>query len=42
MAGMGRAGSVFPIKLSDDLLQRALANTVELLKSEIVVIEETT
>jgi hypothetical protein len=40
MAGMGRAGSVFPIKLSDELLQRALANTTELLKSQIVV-EET-
>jgi hypothetical protein len=39
MAGMGRAGSVFPIKLSDELLQRALANTTELLKSQIVVSE---
>lgn len=37
MAGMGRAGDVFPIKLSDDLLQRALANTTELLKSQVVV-----
>lgn len=37
MAGMGRAGSVFPIKLSDELLQRALANTTELLKSQVVV-----
>ena len=37
MAGMGRAGSVFPIVLSDELLQRALANTTELLKSQIVV-----
>lgn len=37
MAGMGRAGSVFPIALSDDLLQRALANTVELLKSQVQV-----
>ena len=37
MAGMGRAGSVFPIQLSDELLQRALANTTELLKSQVVV-----
>lgn len=39
MAGMSRAGSVFPIVLSDELLQRALANTTELLKSQIVVEE---
>jgi hypothetical protein len=37
MAGMGRAGNVFPIVLSDELLQRALANTTELLKSQVVV-----
>lgn len=39
MAGMGRAGNVFPIVLSDKLLQRALANTVELLKSNVTVEE---
>lgn len=39
MAGMGRAGTVFPIVLSDELLQRALANTTELLKSQIAVTE---
>lgn len=38
MAGMGRAGDVFPIKLSDELLQRALANTTELLKSQVRVV----
>ncbi len=37
MAGMGRAGDVFPIKLSDALLQRALENTTKLLKSQVVV-----
>lgn len=37
MAGMGRSGSVFPIRLSDDLLQRAVANTAELLKSVVRV-----
>lgn len=39
MAGMGRAGNVFPIKLSDELLQRALANTVELLRSQVEVVQ---
>lgn len=42
MAGMGRAGTVFPIKLSDELLQLALANTVELLKSQVHVLPEPT
>lgn len=37
MAGMARSGDVYEIKLSDELLQRAFANTVELLKSQVVV-----
>lgn len=37
MAGMGRAGDVWPIKLTDELLQRAVANTAALLKSNVVV-----
>ena len=37
MAGMGRSGNVFPIKLTDEQLQRAVVNTVELLKSNVVV-----
>lgn len=37
MAGMARSGNVFPIKLPDELLQRALANTVDLLKAQVVV-----
>ena len=37
MAGMGRAGNVFPIKLTDEQLQRAVVNTVALLKEQITV-----
>lgn len=37
MAGMGRSGSVYALKLSPELLERAFQNTVELLKSEVIV-----
>jgi len=37
MAGMARSGSVYDLKLSDELLQKAFKNTVELLKSQVVV-----
>lgn len=37
MAGMARSGSVYPLELPSDLLQRAFQNTVELLKSNVVV-----
>lgn len=37
MAGMARSGSVYPLKLSPELLERAFQNTVELLKREVVV-----
>lgn len=37
MAGMARSGSVYELKLSSDLLQRAFQNTVELIKSQVVV-----
>lgn len=37
MAGMGRSGTVYELKLSDELLQKAFRNTVELLKSQVVV-----
>jgi len=37
MAGMSRSGNVYELKLPDELLQRAFRNTVELLKSEVVV-----
>ena len=39
MAGMGRSGSVYPLEMSNDDLQRALQNTVELLKSQVNVQE---
>ena len=38
MAGMGRTGSVYPLDISPELLKRAFANTVELLKAEIIVL----
>jgi hypothetical protein len=38
MAGMARSGSVYELKLPDELLQRAFKNTVELLKSHVEVI----
>jgi hypothetical protein len=40
MAGMARSGSVYPLQLPPELLERAFQNTVELLKREVVVEEE--
>lgn len=37
MAGMARSGTVYELKLSDELLQRAFKNTVELLKMNVCV-----
>ncbi len=37
MAGMARSGSVYPLKLSPELLETAFQNTVTLLKSQVVV-----
>ncbi len=37
MAGMARSGSVYPLKLPTELLERAFQNTVALLKSQVVV-----
>jgi hypothetical protein len=37
MAGMARSGSVYPLKISPELLERAFQNTVELLKAQVVV-----
>jgi hypothetical protein len=37
MAGMARSGSVYPLNLSPELLERAFQNTVALLKREVVV-----
>lgn len=37
MAGMGRSGSVYPLHLQPELLEKAFQNTVEKLKAEVVV-----
>ena len=37
MAGMARSGSVYALKLPPELLERAFQNTVDLLKSHVVV-----
>ena len=37
MAGMARSGNVTELKLPDELLQRAFANTVAVLKSQVAV-----
>jgi hypothetical protein len=37
MAGMARSGSVYPLALPPELLERAFQNTVALLKSQVVV-----
>ncbi len=37
MAGMGRSGSVYELKLPDGLLERAFQNTVDMLKAKVVV-----
>jgi hypothetical protein len=39
MAGMARSGSVYPLVLRPELLERAFQNTVELLKAEVVVLQ---
>ena len=39
MAGMARSGSVYPLKLSPELLERAFQNTVSLLKCQVVVVK---
>ena len=40
MAGVARSGSVYELKLSDELLQTAFKNTVELLKSNVKVMNQ--
>ncbi len=37
MAGMARSGSVYPLKLSPELLEKAFQNTVDLLKKNVQV-----
>jgi hypothetical protein len=40
MAGMGRSGSVRPSNISDETLRKALNNTMDLLASQVVVVDE--
>jgi len=40
MAGMARSGSVYELKLSPELLERAFKNTVEALKREVIVVPD--
>ena len=40
MAGMGRSGSVYPLNLPPELLERAFQNTVALLTAQVVVVPE--
>jgi hypothetical protein len=40
MAGMARSGNVYPLSLPDEVLQRAFQNTVSLLLSRVVVLDE--
>lgn len=37
MAGKARTGTVYPIVISNDLLQKAFQNTVDKLKNEVIV-----
>lgn len=41
MAGMARTGQVYPLKIDPDVLMKAFNNTVELLKDNVVVVEDT-
>jgi len=41
MSGMARSGSVYPLTLSPELLERAFQNTVDLLKREVTVEPDT-
>lgn len=40
MAGIARSGQVYELKLSDELLQKAFKNTVELLKNNVELVKE--
>jgi hypothetical protein len=39
MAGMARSGSVYDITLSNEVIQKAFKNTVEMLKANVEVVE---
>jgi hypothetical protein len=38
MAGMARAGEVYPVEIPAEVLQRAVKNTVEMLKGKVEVV----
>jgi hypothetical protein len=40
MAGMARSGSVYPLELPSELLEKAFQNTVTLLKAHVVVVDD--
>ena len=40
MAGMARTGSVYALEIKPEVLMKAFQNTVELLKSQVVVVKE--
>lgn len=40
MAGMGRAGSVYPLDIKPEVLMKAFHNTADLLKSQVVVVPD--
>jgi hypothetical protein len=40
MAGMARSGSVYPLALPAELLERAFQNTVTMLKAQVVVVRD--
>lgn len=40
MAGMARSGTVYDVELSDEVLRDAFKNTVALLKSRVVLVED--
>jgi hypothetical protein len=40
MAGMGRSGSVYPLEIDLEVLKNAFDNTVNLIKSQVIVEED--
>ena len=40
MAGMARTGSVYPLEIKPEVLMKAFNNTADLLKSQVVVVDD--
>ena len=40
MVGMARTGKVYPLNISPEVLMKAFENTVEMLKSQVVVVKD--